>query len=125
MLFHANAAFGAASEPTMRRYGFGEQTGVTEAGGLAQYENGVVEFSEKAAKHATQQYPKESPAGAVALALAEVGGVDLSEYVEPPAPDVDTDALRASVESIDGVGEETAEKIMAALRDALGAGDGA
>lgn len=109
----------------MRRYGFGEQTGVTEAGGLAQYENGVVEFSEKAAKHATQRFPKESPAGAVALALAEVGGVDLSEYASVEAAEVDTEALRDAVEGVDGVGESTADEIMAALGDILSDGNGA
>lgn len=101
----------------MRRYGFGEQTGVTEAGGLAQYENGVVEFSEKAAKHATQQYPKESPAGAVALALAEVGGVDLSDYA---ASEVDYAAVEEAVTEVDGVGEETAAEIIEALREVVG-----
>lgn len=100
----------------MRRYGFGEQTGESEKGGLAQYENGVVEFSEKASKHATQQYPKESPAGAVALALAKVGGVDLSDYADA---DVDTDGLQDAVESVDGVGEETAESVVAAIEEAL------
>jgi len=123
MLFEGNAANGAANiitqTPTMRRYGFGEQTGTTEAGNLAQYENGVVEFSENAAKWATQQYPRESPAGAVALALAEVGGVDLSDYVDAPAPDVDADALRDAVTDVDGVGDSTADEIINAVRETL------
>lgn len=101
---------------TMRRYGFGEQTGETESGGLAQYENGVVEISEKAAKHATQQHPTESPAGAVALELAEVGGVTLSDHA---TADVDRGALREALESVDGVGEETAGDALDAVTEAL------
>ena len=100
----------------MRRYGFGEKTGETEAGGLAQYENGVVEFSERAAKWATQEYPRESPAGAVALALAEVGGVNLTDYAES---EVDWEAVSEAVQAVDGVGEETAADVIGSLKEAL------
>lgn len=103
---------------TMRRYGFGEQTGETEEGGLAQYENGVVEVSEKASKHATQRFTTESPAGAAALVLAEVGGVTLSDHVEPAAV-IDTEALRDALESVDGIGEETAADAVEAVTEDL------
>lgn len=100
----------------MRRYGFGEQTGVSSEGELPQFENGHVEFSENAAKHATQQHPKESPAGAVALELAKVGGVDLEDYAEP---NVDAEAVQEAVESVDGVGEETADEVLSAIQEAI------
>lgn len=102
----------------MRRYGFGEQTGTTEKGNLPQYENGEVEFTEKAAKWATQKFPTESPAGAVALALAEVGGVNLADHVDPAAG-VDWNALRDAVTEVDGVGEETAEAVVTAVQEAM------
>lgn len=98
-----------------RRYGFGEKTGETESG-MEQYAEGHVEISESAAKNATEAYPKESPAGAVALRLAQVGGVDLAEYADPT---VDTEAVRDSLTAIDGVGEETASEAVAALEEEL------
>lgn len=107
------------ADTTMRRYGFGEKTGETEFGGLAQYEHGVVEFSEKASKHATQKYPKESPAGAVALELAAVGGVDLADYADADGPTVDFEALHEAVGAIDGVGEETADAVIETLQATL------
>lgn len=101
--------------PMARRYGFGEKTGETDSG-LAQHSDGHVEISESAAKSATEQYPKESPAGAVALRLAEVGGVDLTEYADP---DVDGAAIRDALTAVDGVGEETADDAVEALEEAL------
>lgn len=101
---------------TMLRFGFGDVTGENEKSGTKQYKDGHVEFSNKAMKHATQEYPQESPAGAVALRLAQVGGVDLSDHSDPT---VNVTALRDAVESVDGVGEETANDVLAAIEEAL------
>lgn len=98
-----------------RRYGFGEKTGSSD-NGLDQFSEGHVDISESAAKNATEEYPKESPAGAVALRLAEVGGVDLAEYADPT---VDTEALRDALTAVDGVGDETADAAVDAVTGAL------
>ena len=103
----------------MRRYGFGEKTGETEKGGLPQFENGHVGVSEQASKFATQEYPKESPAGAVALALAHVGGVDLSEYVETEGPNLDFEAMHGALTAVDGIGEEKASEAMELIQETL------
>jgi len=56
----------------MVRFGFGEKTGETEKGGLDQYENGHVEVSGTALKHAIEQYPDEPPRQAVGRLLVGV-----------------------------------------------------
>lgn len=53
----------------MTRFGFGEKTGETEKGGLAQYEHGHVEVSGSALKHAIEQYPEQPPKEAVGRLL--------------------------------------------------------
>lgn len=66
-----------------RRFGFGERQEESETeNGKKRFSEGHIDISEKAAKTATEMYPMESPAGAVALRLADLGGVDLSEYAD-------------------------------------------
>lgn len=62
----------------MTRFGFGEQTGTTEKGGLPQYENGHVDVSGTALKHAIEEYPQEPPKAAIGRMLLgdQVGGGD-------------------------------------------------
>jgi len=100
-----------------RRWGFGDVTGETEKGGKKQYQHGHMEVSEAAARYATEEYPRESPAAAVGLVLAsQVGGADLSEYVAPTPIEVDYEALTDALEAIDGVGEATAEEATSIVR---------
>lgn len=58
----------------MVRYGFGEKTGESEKGGLAQYEHGHIEVSGQAFRYAAEQYPSDPPAVAVGKLLAEQFG---------------------------------------------------
>ena len=63
----------------MTRFGFGEKTGETEKGGLAQYEHGHVEVSGSALKHAIQNYPNEPPREAIGRMLLGDGDGDGGE----------------------------------------------
>lgn len=102
------------------RFGFGEVTEVTDKGGTKKYEKGHVEVSRNAFNHAIEEYSDVPPAGAVGLALAtETAGIDLAGYVGAGSEEPDLAALRDAVESIDGVGEETADQIMEAVTEAL------
>jgi hypothetical protein len=101
------------------RFGFGERTGESEEGGLDQYEDGHVDVSQKAFKHAVERFPSEAPAGAVALRLAETAGVDLADHVESAGAAPDWEALHESVSEIDGVGEETADAVLETLQESL------
>lgn len=101
----------------MPRYGFGEKTGESEKGNLAQYENGHVEASNQAFKWATSVYPSEPPAGAIGLALCDLAGVDLADHVDVEAPEVDYEAVHESFQSVEGIGEATASELVELLQD--------
>lgn len=94
----------------MTRFGFGNKTGESSKGGLAQYENGHIEVSGKALKFAIENYPGEPPREAVGQMLA---GND-TESVE-----VDWGDVRERVQSVDGVGEAVAEDVVEKFRESL------
>lgn len=95
----------------MTRFGFGDKTGESDKGGLAQYENGHVEVSGKALKHAIENYPGEPPREAVGRMLAGDGNDSLT---------VNWNDVRADVEAVDGVGEAVADAVVEALQESLG-----
>lgn len=99
------------------RFGFGDVTETTEKGGTKKYENGHVEVSRNAFNHAIERFPDLPPAGAIGLTLAtDTAGVDLAAYAGATP---DWDDVRAAVQEIDGVGEETAEAVVQAMQEAL------
>lgn len=94
------------------RFGFGQKTGESEKGGLAKYENGHVDVSGSALRHAIEQYPEQPPKNAIASMLA---GGSLFDSLAG-RNDVDYAALQDDITGIQGVGESTAEKIVAVVR---------
>lgn len=94
----------------MTRFGFGDKTGESSKGGLAQYEDGHVEVSGKALKHAIENYPGEPPREAVGRML---GGESKNGLT------VDWDDVRARLESVDGVGEAVADAIVEELKESF------
>lgn len=97
------------------RFGFGEVTEENEASDTNQYENGHVDVSNKAFKQACSEYPAMPPAGAVGLMLADLAGVQVAVGNGNP----DYDALTDDLQTIEGVGEETAEEVVSVVREAL------
>lgn len=94
----------------MTRFGFGDKTGESSKGGLSQYENGHVEVSGKALKHAIENYPGQPPREAVGQMLA--GDADQNT-------NINWEDVRERVQSIDGVGEAVADDVVEKLRESL------
>lgn len=97
----------------MTRFGFGEQTGESEEMDLPRYENGHVEVSGRALKYAFEQYPDQPPKQALGLLLA---GIDPNEQNNNEVS-IDWEQVHESVQEIDGVGPNVADRVVDSLQE--------